>query len=66
MKITKKIFDSEIVMCQKLSKEKKGCNWGRCKDCGVVPLLYKLHSGLVVEKKADVAKLKKAYLKIGI
>jgi hypothetical protein len=62
MKITKKIFDTEIAMCQKLYKKSKGCQWGKCKDCGVVPLLYKLHSGLLVENKKDVAKLKKAYL----
>ncbi|MFA6974039.1 MAG: hypothetical protein WC238_04875 [Parcubacteria group bacterium] len=64
MKINKKIFDSEIVMCHKLSKEKKGCNWGKCTDCGVVPLLYKLHSGLVAEKKADIKKLKNNFLGI--
>jgi len=63
MKISKKTFNTEIEMCQKLFKKKKGCNWGKCKDCGVVPLLYKLHSGLVAEKKTDVVKLKRAYLK---
>ena len=63
MWINKKTFDREIAMCQKLFKKKKGCNWGKCEDCGVVPLLYKLHSGLLVEKKTDVAKLKKSYLK---
>jgi hypothetical protein len=63
MKIGKKIFDKEIAMCQELSKKQKGCNWGKCKDCGVIPLLYKLHSGLLVEKKTDVTKLKKNFLK---
>jgi hypothetical protein len=63
MKITKKIFNAEIAMCRKLYKKSKGCQWGKCKDCGVVPLLYKLHSGLLVDKKKDVAKLKKAYLR---
>ncbi|MFA6383270.1 MAG: hypothetical protein WCX17_02505 [Parcubacteria group bacterium] len=63
MKITNKIFDYEIAMCRKLYKKTRGCQWGKCKDCGVVPLLYKLHSGLLVDKKKDVAKLKKAYLK---
>jgi hypothetical protein len=60
--IKKSVFDREVILCQQLSKGKKGCGWGKCKDCGVVPLLYKLHSGLLVEKKKDVAKLKKAYL----
>jgi hypothetical protein len=61
--IKKSLFEHEIALCQKLSKNKKGCGWGKCKDCGVVPLLYKLHSGLLVENKKDIAKLKKAYLK---
>jgi len=62
MKIDKKIFNQEILMCKKLFKEKKGCNWGKCKDCGVVLLLYKLRSGLAVESKKDTAKLKKKFL----
>jgi hypothetical protein len=62
MKITKKIFDSEIAMCRKLNKKSKGCQWGKCKDCGAVPLLYKLHSGLLVDNKKDIAKLKKVFL----
>lgn len=49
--ITKKIFDREIFLCNELSKDKNGCGWGKCKDCGVIPLLYKLHSGLLIEKK---------------
>lgn len=63
MKIENKIFDSEIAMCNRLHKKSRGCNWGKCKDCGVIPLLYKLHTGLVVENKKDAEKLKKAYLK---
>ncbi|MDO8529099.1 MAG: hypothetical protein Q7S18_00320 [bacterium] len=61
--ISKTIFNRETAMCEELYKKSKGCNWGKCKDCGVVPLLYKLHSGSLIEKKADVAKLKKNYLK---
>ena len=63
MKISKKIFDQEIAMCKKLFKEKKGCNWGKCKDCGVIPLLYKLQSGIIIENKKDVKKLKNKILK---
>lgn len=63
MDISKKTFDKEIEICQKLFKKSKGCKWGKCKDCGAVPLLYKLRSGIVIEKKKDVKKLKKAYLK---
>lgn len=64
MKIEKKIFDSEIAMCRKLYKKSKGCKWGKCKDCGVIPLLYKLHSGLLVENKTDIKKLKNKILKV--
>jgi len=63
LKIAKKIFDQEILMCKKLFKERKGCNWGKCKDCGVIPLLYKLRSGLLIERKVDIKKLKNKYLK---
>lgn len=62
IEISKKNFDREIKMCGELYKKSKGCNWGKCKDCGVIPILYKLHSGLLVDKKADVTKLKKRYL----
>ena len=33
-----------------MKKEKKdGCGWGKCVDCGVIPLLYKLHKGQLLE-----------------
>lgn len=60
--ISKKNFNREIGMCKELQKKSKGCNWGKCEDCGAIPLLYKLNSGIIVEKKTDVAKLKKRYL----
>ena len=53
-------------MCGKLYKKSRGCNWGKCKDCGVIPLLYKLHTGLVVENKKDTGKLKKSILEIAL
>jgi hypothetical protein len=59
MKISKKIFEKEISMCRELCRKKKGCQWGECKSCGVVPMLYKLYSGLAVEDKSDVLRLKK-------
>lgn len=62
MKIAKKIFDAEIAICRKLHKKSKGCRWGKCQDCGVIPLLYKLHKGLLIEKKKDISKLKKSIL----
>lgn len=57
--ISKKVFEKEISMCKKLNKENKGkCNWGKCERCGVIPLLYKLGKGEVLEnaKKLKAAK----------
>ncbi|MDD5145608.1 MAG: hypothetical protein PHF44_02100 [Candidatus Pacebacteria bacterium] len=63
--ITKKAFEKEIKMCEKLAKEKKGkCGWGKCKDCGVIPLLYKLHKGKLLEKSAEIKKAKEKIIKI--
>ncbi|MFA5993499.1 MAG: hypothetical protein WC823_00910 [Parcubacteria group bacterium] len=61
--ISKSIFEREIFLCKELSKDKKGCGWGKCQDCGVVPLLYKLHNGTLIEKESDIAKLKNNFLK---
>lgn len=48
--VKKEIFNREILLCQQLAKENKGkCGWGKCKDCGVVPLLWKLHKGELLE-----------------
>lgn len=50
--IHKEVFEREIVLCQKLSKENEGkCNWGVCKNCGVLPLLVKLNKGEVIEEE---------------
>lgn len=57
--IKKDVFDREIALCKMLWKKNKGkCGWGRCKDCGVVPLLYKLHKGKLLEKPAEIKKAK--------
>lgn len=62
--IKKEVFDREIALCKILSKEHKGkCGWGRCKDCGVIPLLYKLHKGKLLERPADLAKIRKKIFK---
>jgi len=60
--IKKSVFDREIFLCKQLSKDNGGCGWGKCKDCGVVPLLYKLRTGILVENKTDLKKLKKSIL----
>jgi len=57
--IKKEVFDREIALCKMLSKENRGkCGWGKCKDCGVIPLLYKLHKGKLLEKPAEIKKAK--------
>lgn len=62
--IKKEVFDREIALCKMLSKEHKGkCGWGRCKDCGVIPLLYKLHKGKLLEDPAELAKIRKKIFK---
>lgn len=39
--IDKEVFEREVFLCQKESKQEGGgCGWGRCKTCGVVPLLF--------------------------
>ncbi|MDD3190547.1 MAG: hypothetical protein PHI66_02540 [Candidatus Pacebacteria bacterium] len=35
------------------------CCWGECNRCGVVPLLFKLHKGELLEKPEEVANEKK-------
>jgi len=57
--IKKSVFNREIALCKKLSKEMHGkCEWGRCKDCGVVPLLYKFHKGQLLEDPTEIRKIK--------
>ena len=60
--IKKSVFDREIILCKQLSKGKKGCGWGTCSDCGVIPLLHKLHKGELIEGKKEVKDLKDKYL----
>lgn len=62
--IKKDVFDRELALCKQLSKENKGkCGWGICKNCGVIPFLYKLHKGQLIEKPADLAKIRKKIFK---
>lgn len=63
--IKKEVFEREIALCQMLSKENKGkCGWGKCKDCGVIPLLYKLHKGQLLEDPVKIRKIKKKIFKL--
>lgn len=58
------IFEKELALCKKLSGENRGgCNWGRCRDCGVVPFLYKLYKEEIIEDVKTVKKIKKELFK---
>ena len=62
--VKKDVFNREIALCKMLSKENKGkCGWGICKNCGVAPLLYKLHKGKLLEKPAEIKKAKSKIIK---
>lgn len=52
------VFEKELAMCRKLHHEKQGCNWGKCATCGVIPALYRLHKGVLLEKEEDIRKVK--------
>ena len=57
--IKKDVFDRELALCRKLSKENKNkCGWGKCMDCGVIPFLYKLHNGQLLEKSSEIKAIK--------
>lgn len=62
--IEPEIFVKEISMCRDLSEKNGGrCNWGECDRCGVIPLLYKLNGGGIVEKKDEIEELKRVSLR---
>ncbi len=58
--IENKVFEREIEQCKKLAKKNQGkCAWGKCQDCGVLFLLYKLGKGKLVEDEKEIASLRK-------
>lgn len=58
--ISDKVFKCEISMCRKLNREKGGkCYWGECRSCGVIPLLYKLCKGELLEEPERIETVKK-------
>ncbi len=57
--VKKEVFDREVALCQKLAKKNKGkCGWGVCQKCGVIPLLYKLHKGELLEDLEEIKEVK--------
>ncbi len=56
--ISKEVFDREIALCKEMSSKSGGCCWGRCENCGVVPLLYKLYNGELIDEGEKLKDLK--------
>jgi len=62
--INSEVFEREVALCRKLSQENGGkCGWGKCKDCGVIPFLYKLHKGKLLEDPDEIKKAKDKIMK---
>ena len=62
--ISEEVFSRELLLCGKLFRKNGGkCGWGICKDCGVIPFLYKLYKGQLLEDPQDILNAKNAVLK---
>lgn len=62
--ITEELFNKETNLCKQLSEENNGkCCWGNCENCGVIPFLYKLYKGEVIDDEDKIKELKKRFLK---
>jgi hypothetical protein len=62
--ISKEVFDQELALCRQLCQKNDGrCNWGVCENCGVIPLLYKLHNGQLIEIQDELKQIKTNILK---
>lgn len=62
--INNEVFRRELALCRKLSRENGGkCGWGKCKNCGVIPFLYKLHEGKLLENPDEIKKAKDKVVK---
>ncbi len=60
--VSKEVFDREVALCREMSAKDGGCCWGRCETCGVIPLLYKLYKGKLVDDARELIKLRKKFL----
>lgn len=52
--ISKEVFGRETKICRQMNREKGCCAWGKCDFCGVIPLLFKLHKGELLEGKIEI------------
>lgn len=58
--ISQETFDKEVAMCKELSlQDPNPCRWGKCENCGVFPLLYKLRYGKILENKEAIEATRK-------
>jgi hypothetical protein len=62
MKYFSDVYKKETKMCARMFKEKQGCAWGKCAECGVIPLLYKFETGIAIENDDDIKSLKNEIL----
>ncbi|MDD4290541.1 MAG: hypothetical protein PHH83_04740 [Patescibacteria group bacterium] len=61
--INEEVFKKEVELCRKLNKENGGkCCWGTCENCGVIPCLYKLYKGEVIDDENELKELKESLL----
>ncbi len=61
--ISEEVYEREMQLCKNLSFENWWkCGWWVCKDCWVLPLLYKLHKGKLLEDPECIKKFKNEIL----
>lgn len=53
-------FERELALCKQHNRDNNGhCGWGTCQSCGVIPLLYKLHKGILLEDAQEIQEIRK-------
>jgi len=62
MKYFSDVYKKETKTCARLFKERQGCRWGKCENCGVVPLLYKFETGEIIKDDAEIKALREKIL----
>jgi len=62
MKYFSDVYKKETKTCARLFKESQGCRWGRCENCGVIPLLHKFETGEIIKDDAEIKALRNEIL----
>lgn len=60
--MSEELFLKEISICKELYKNDEWCNWWKCENCWVIPLLYKLYKGILLEDDYEILNLKQNLL----